>query len=296
MYEIQPTFFFPISKQMDSSWTAILTVFSPETYLIILSIISIIIIGLTFNTWNSLNMSNIIVAVTKAILGQKFEDFSGAKFQKSMNLTSFILSLFGIFMLWYFAGVLTATLTVSEKLLLLQNLDDLKSVPENFKLLAADGYISNALMFWAQKSTENQKALDKFVTFVDYKDFKITEDSNLGYLIEKSIFMAKISDTESRKPCDFTYNTLLDFPSLNTGYMYPNNSMLQPLFDKFWLQIDKEGVFDRIKMTYQNAFPQCVLDPFQPVNFNFVLLIFWILWIGIFVSLVIFIIEVAKLM
>ena len=75
------------------------------------------------------------------------------------------------------------------------------------------------------------------------------------------------------------------------GWMYPYHSMLQPLFDKYMLELYQSGTVDRIVKYYDPETETCNEEHYQQITIDFVLIAFICLWIGIGASIVIIILE-----
>ena len=93
-------------------------------------------------------------------------------------------------------------------------------------------------------------------------------------------------------PCLTDSQRIQDVPKLPFGYMFHNDSMLQPLFDKYLFNLYQEGIFDRVLTFYQPEAPDChEKGEFDSVNFGFVQILFYILISGIVSACFIFSIE-----
>ena len=66
--------------------------------------------------------------------------------------------------------------------------------------------------------------------------------------------------------------------------MFPYKSMLQPLFDQYMLELYQTGLIDRIFQSYQPWDTKCIIDGFNQVDLNFVLMMFAILGFGVILS------------
>ena len=94
--------------------------------------------------------------------------------------------------------------------------------------------------------------------------------------------------------CDFlevTFESTYDIPPMRQGWIYPINSMLQPIFDQFMTEVLITGVFDRIKTNLTPTYPACQSDEMVPIDINFVAIIFVLLAIGVLISILLFILE-----
>ena len=50
--------------------------------------------------------------------------------------------------------------------------------------------------------------------------------------------------------CDFLIVPLKDFKPVTIGWMYPKNSLLQELFDKYMLELYQTGVIQKIENSF----------------------------------------------
>ena len=67
--------------------------------------------------------------------------------------------------------------------------------------------------------------------------------------------------------------------------MFPFNSMLQPIFDQYMLELYQSGVIDRILQFYEPKLETCEMEEIHSVDINFVILAFKIILFGIILSL-----------
>ena len=93
------------------------------------------------------------------------------------------------------------------------------------------------------------------------------------------------------KACDYAQTRVKDFTDLSVGWMYPRNSMIQPLFDRFWMQLDERGVIDQLKTKYWGEKPECAPEGIVEVDLNFVIITFIILCFGTGLALLWFLFE-----
>ena len=84
------------------------------------------------------------------------------------------------------------------------------------------------------------------------------------------------------------------FRTRTSGWMYPKNSILQRMFDKYKLKLYQNGVIKKLHDTFL-PMPKCNYEqPFFPVNFDFVAMIFYILLMGSILAILIGIGEKIK--
>ena len=94
-----------------------------------------------------------------------------------------------------------------------------------------------------------------------------------------SVFRDRINDICTDE-CDIIFVPIEEFRSRTNGWMYPKNSILQPMFDKIMLKLYQNGVMEKLKEKYLPK-PICNKQKSYPqVDFEFTKLIFFILFFG----------------
>lgn len=91
--------------------------------------------------------------------------------------------------------------------------------------------------------------------------------------------------------CDFTKAKFYDVKDITQGWMYPKNSILQPMFDKFMLELTENGVLEQIESTFFRKATCPDTQEFTEIDFDFVKLLFTLLSCGIVVAIIVLIWE-----
>ena len=91
--------------------------------------------------------------------------------------------------------------------------------------------------------------------------------------------------------CLFDHQEIEGIPAIWVGWMYPYDSMLQPLFDKFTFEIFQGIQKIHSRYTFNSYHCNNLEEDFHPVNFGFVQILFYILISGAVLSLSILVIE-----
>ena len=73
--------------------------------------------------------------------------------------------------------------------------------------------------------------------------------------------------------------------------MFPDNSILLPIFDQYFLKLVEGGVLDGIVKYYKPQQPTCKKDEMTTISFKFVIIMFSILGFGVFLSIIILFVE-----
>ena len=85
-----------------------------------------------------------------------------------------------------------------------------------------------------------------------------------------------------------------EFRTRTSGWMFPKNSILQPMFDRYKLKLYQNGIMQKLQETFLHM-PKCNNSkPFVQVNFDFVAMIFHVLVVGSILAIIIGIGEKIK--
>ena len=83
------------------------------------------------------------------------------------------------------------------------------------------------------------------------------------------------------------YVPLQGFRTRTSGWMFPKNSILKSMFDRYKLKLYQNGVMQKLHDTFL-PLPKCNYEqPFSPVNFDFVAMVFYVLIIGSILAIII---------
>ena len=86
-----------------------------------------------------------------------------------------------------------------------------------------------------------------------------------------------------------------DYKPFTNGWMYPKNSLLQPLFDQYMLELYQTGIVQRIEKSH--TFEKFCEEGsgYIMISFGFVKILFIVLSIGVSISIVIALYEKLSL-
>ena len=106
-------------------------------------------------------------------------------------------------------------------------------------------------------------------------------------------FVIVLFVTDNLSRCDYmqTYLPKSEFPSLPNGWFYPYDSILQPLFDKYLLELFETGVFNKVLNNFHTKKLDCPVEDYAKVELSFIIVIFYAFLGGVFLSLLTFLFE-----
>ena len=98
-----------------------------------------------------------------------------------------------------------------------------------------------------------------------------------------------VSDNLDR--CIFGLHTLPEFPKPPLGWLFPRNSILKPLFDRFFLWKKEHGVIQKLYDDQYKHKTECTDEPFNAIDFQTVALLFALLSVGLILAIISFAVE-----
>ena len=98
-----------------------------------------------------------------------------------------------------------------------------------------------------------------------------------------------VSDNLDR--CIFGLHTLPEFPKPPLGWLFPRNSILKPLFDRFFLWKKEHGVIQKLYDDQYKHKTDCTDEPFNAIDFQTVALLFALLSVGLILAIISFFVE-----
>ena len=86
-----------------------------------------------------------------------------------------------------------------------------------------------------------------------------------------------------------------EYKPFTNGWMYPKNSLLQPLFDQYMLELYQTGIVQKIEKSY--TFEKFCEEEngYIMINFDFVKILFIVLSVGVSTSIIIALYEKLSL-
>lgn len=247
------------------------------------------------NTWQFLVS---ILIVGKAALGQSFDKQSmGPVFNRTSTIQISFLSAFGAFIFWSYTGILTSLVIVQQDQVPLKSLDELKTKSSYALFSIMGGSTQGDILQWVNNSSHKMNLYTKFIEPFGIQNTRdptaFLEETmhslEVGIVMEKNVFMNWVK--EERLRCQFTGSLFRSIPKTAEGWMFPKNSMLQPLFDNLMKKLYERGVWHQILRKTKRKSPECPNETFSGISLEFSLVLFIILSVGISISFVVIALE-----
>ena len=120
---------------------------------------------------------------------------------------------------------------------------------------------------------------------------------NVAFVSESDTMdaLARIEQKDNPFICNLTSIEIRDFWPRKVGWMYPYDSSIQPMFDKFMLHLYESGTIRRIEYSLLTKKPCLASNEYQEISFEFVKILFVILSIGLVAAIFIGVCEKIKI-
>ena len=204
-------------------------------------------------------------------------------------------------MYWSYSGMLTSTMTVTIKEPPFRATVEVLDMPDFDLYLPSSAESSEFVKSVGPQNGERARAkIEPFIfEYAAYESklkeiFYETGSNKRGLINDAKYFLTKFHQY-NLDFCKFDTHLEFGIPKVPGGYMYPFDSMLQPLFDRYMMTLNERGQIDEIFKKYMPKVPNCELNSnFQPVNFGFVQILFIFVCIGIFSGSVLLLFEILQ--
>ena len=111
---------------------------------------------------------------------------------------------------------------------------------------------------------------------------------HVGLFASSAVFEQSFSKIDK---CDILRIPFRQFRTTTAGWMYPKNSILQPMFDQFILQLNRNGVLKRLHEFYQPTEDLCIEEGYPHTGYDIIGILFVTLASGIMLGIFILLIE-----
>ena len=204
------------------------------------------------------------------------------------------LSMSGALLYWSYTGSLISFFTVNSEKTPIASFKDILDIP-NMKLLMVNGtsysqYILNAM----NKDPELKARLPERLVWHSgnsdmYKNF-MTEKEKEHLVMFKQFLFTIGSLKASYGPdsiCKIRHGLLDNIRSKQfTGWLYPKNSLLKRLFDRFIIELSENGIERKVFFKYFVDLPQDKCETkTKPIQFHIVVTLFTMLGLGCILGL-----------
>ena len=291
------------SLNKGSGWTFFLESFNISTWLTIIGIsLTVFILLLVTNLTQpkssfSLQLQYGLV-ILKALFAKSHNLDKKHKILLSSSILLFTISLSGSVIFMAYKGVLTSNIAAQKATPPFKSLNGLARLSD-FKLSVLEGSPTNEMRQAIQGKDGYNLIYEKFVK--PYENTMIFETEsflennkvpNAGFFtISTFDFYYPMQRIDT---CDLMKIPMEEFRTTTVGWMYPKNSMLQPIFDRFMKKLYHNGVIYKINTKYLQIGSICKNEGYPQAGFDVIGVLFLVLLIGISSSMILAIIEKMK--
>ena len=228
-------------------------------------------------------------------------DYSSSRRRMANRTLILTLSFTGALLYWSYTGNLISYFTIESEKPPIVSFEDILNTP-NMKLLMRKGTsYSQHLLNAMNKDPHLKKKLPERIIWhtqnsVMYKDF-MTAENKAHLMMFKQFLFTMVYLRGSYDPdslCKVRHGLLHNIRAQEiTGWLYPKNSLLTKLFDRFIIKLSESGIERELFLKYFEGIPQdkCEAER-QPIHFNIVVILFTILGIGCVLCLCVLCFEI----
>ena len=282
-------------------------VFDNMTWIAIVTMILLSSFGYFFFHIDNKCMETILEATAlsiKVLLVLGIEQFSLRKTTATRTLL-LTISLSGALFYWFYTGALVSYFTIDSEKPPIASFEDILDIP-SMKLLMLQGssesqYIINAM----NKDPKLKDRLPKSIVWYDnnkdmYMDF-MKEESKHNVVIFKyfSFTLASLvslrESNDANSLCKIRHGLLDNIRTKEyVGWLYPKNSLLKRLFDKFIIRLNEEGIERKLFLEHFVALDEdkCKTET-KAIHFHIVVTLFKSLAMGIFIAFIVLTVEIV---
>ena len=291
------------SLNKGSGLTFFLESFSISTWLTIIGIsltvfILLLVINLTQPKFSFNLQLQYRLLILKALFAKSHSIDEKHKLLFSSSMLLFTISLSGSVIFMAYKGVLTSIIAAQEVTPPFKTLNGLAQISD-FKLAVVEGSATNEMR---QAIKGQKKYNDIYENFVKpYENIMLTvtesflEDNRVPHA---GLFTVSTLDfyspMERIDTCDLIKIPMKEFRTATVGWMYPKNSMLQPIFDRFMKKLYRNGVIYKINTKYLQIGSICKDEGYPQAGFDVIGVLFLVLLTGISSSIILAIVEKLK--
>ena len=240
----------------------------------------------------------------KAVLALDYDNFH---FRRRLVARILILtiSLNGALLYWSYSGSLVSFFTVESEKPPITSFQDILNVP-NLKLLMNSGNAETQHLLNAMNKDKSlrERLPESIVWFNNsdemYKMF-ITQEDGKEIVLFKTFTDVQFSlkmDYNAETLCNIRHRMLNNVRGQElSGWLYPKNSLLKQLFDKFLINLNEKGI--ERKLFFKNLIgieeDQCkATSEAKPIDFHIVVTLFKILAFGTFLAIILLCFEIIS--
>ena len=283
------------------------TIFSYEVWITILvSILSSSILFLLIikhQCQSSLKILDVVIVITDnlktiLVLGVDSDRYINKRISGKLYFLTICLS--GAMLYWNFFGDLTGYFTSGKEPPPIASFRDLESNADLQLFMQEGSAYSQHILNTAKSDPVAQRIIDSKIRWFTSSDQMLEEFMNSqetgNVLVFRTTFflMGKLSKSqyEDKALCSITHGLLNNIREKEVvGWLYPKNSMLAPIVDKFLFDVTQRGIEEKIRRQYFQPRDLRCDASFRPIGFTMVVLLFHLLASGIVFGILVLMLE-----
>ena len=222
--------------------------------------------------------------------------------KNSMRIILLAFGLLGGVIMWTYSGVLTSFFSIDFEDTPFTSFHDLLAKPALWLMILDGSSLEQVLISAIDNDPALNEVIDQNIIRKDSNDEMMNDflntDDRVNFMIFSSLdslflYVEKSPDFNFSVMCDIKNGRLDEARGkVKSGWLYPKNSILRPIFDNYMMKISQSGVDNRLRNLFYNFEDHlnCQSD-YEEVGMDITLFLFRLLAVGLVISLMVFFIE-----
>ena len=222
--------------------------------------------------------------------------------QYSMRIILLVFGLLGGVIMWTYSGVLTSFFSIEYEWTPFTSFQDLLAKPALWLMILEGSSLEQVLISAIENDPSLNGVIEQNIKKIDsnaelMRNFLETEDKTNYMIFSQThslfLYIEKSPDFDFQVMCNLKSGTVEETNGkVKSGWLYPKNSMLKPIFDKYLNKLSQSGVDVRLQNVFYSFEDHlnCKSD-YEEVGMDIAMFLFRLLGVGLALSLVALLIE-----
>ena len=249
----------------------------------------------------SIQIIEAVVANSKMIVAMDVNEKKHHK-KYSMRIILLAAGILGGVIMWTYSGVLVSFFSMELETKPFSSFQDLQAKPDLWLMILDGSSFEQVLISAIENDPSLNGVIEQNIIEMDsnaelMRNFLESDDktNDMIFTASDSLFMyiEKNPEFSFQIMCEIKIGQLDGLGGkIKSGWLYPKNSILKPIFDKHLIKLSQSGVEKRLQNIFFNFKDNlnCQSD-YQEVGMNIATFLFQLLGAGLVIALMIFVIE-----
>ena len=249
----------------------------------------------------SIQIIEAVVANSKMIVAMDVNEKKHHK-KYSMRIILLAAGILGGVIMWTYSGVLVSFFSMELETKPFSSFQDLQAKPDLWLMILDGSSFEQVLISAIENDPSLNGVIEQNIKKIDsnaelMRNFLETEDKTNYMIFSQThslfLYIEKSPDFDFQVMCNLKSGTVEETNGkVKSGWLYPKNSMLKPIFDKYLNKLSQSGVDVRLQNVFYSFEDHlnCKSD-YEEVGMDIAMFLFRLLGVGLALSLVALLIE-----